>query len=456
MSVLREKIFERKGEGSLKPKNTDSPHIEIPVTFTCAQYRDGVIDGTITLIDDDHAPYMDLFHTHEAAKFSLCANLDGEELKIEPFSISDFSPQMDERVAYRDIAFSADYLKSKHREITAATNRIFCRFDVSNLKTVRTTFEIEEGKITFFQYEGDIWRDIKIYKKSGITGVVQIELNDDVRRQSIDAYKSLLFKKITKILRLASLSQGTYIDWASFVLCAQNSECGYERIYTERKNIRTEFSARHELTPYGDLSNYFKKTYPNYTDTLNSELGFYPAVEWYCESLNRSLLESKYLGLFTVLETIIYRFATTQKPPRVFILVDADFKRFKEKLKKPVKDALRALSMDTESRKALYLNLPCLNRYSFKDNLILFLGYYKIGYSDIIADLGDLITVRDNITHKGISEREFDALIDAYDKLMAFVHRIFLALLNYDGNSKYRNWINKHLEIFKKDPNSDW
>ena len=238
------------------------------------------------------------------------------------------------------------------------------------------------------------------------------------------------------------------------MLCEQNSEGEYERIYSERKNIRTEFSARHELTPYGDLSNYFEKNFFKYTDNLDTDLGFYFALEWYLESLNRSLLESKYLGLFTVLETFIYRFATTQKPPRVFILLDADFKRFKEKLKNPMKDTLRALSMDTEKRKALYLNLPCLNRYSFKDNLTMFLGYYKIGYSDIIEDLGDLIKVRDNITHRGISEREFDALIDAYDKLMALVHRIFLSVLNYEGS--YRNWINKHLEIFKKDPNNDW
>ena len=454
MSVLREKIFEREGEGILKPQNTDSEDIEIPVKFTCAQYRDGVIDGTITLIGDDHALYMDLFYTHKDTKFSLCANLDGEELNIDPLSISDFSPQMGERVELRDIAFIADYLKLKHRDVTSATTKIFCRFDVSNLKSFMSTFEIEEGKVTFFQYEDDIWRDIKIYKKSGITGGVQIELNDDVRLQSIEAYKSLLFNKINKILRLASLSQGTYIDWASFVLCEQNSEGEYERIYTERKIIRTEFSARPELTPYGDLSNYFKKILFQYTDNLDTDLGFYFALEWYLESLNRSLLESKYLGLFTVLETLIYRFATTQKPPRIFILVDADFKRFKEKLKKPMKDSLRALSMDTEKRKALYLNLPCLNRYSFKDNLTMFLGYYKIGYSDIIEDLGDLINVRDNITHKGISEREFDALIDACDKLMALVHRIFLSVLNYEGS--YRNWISKHLEIFKKDPNKDW
>jgi hypothetical protein len=178
MSVLREKIFERKGEGTLKPQNTDLGHIEIPVTFTCAQYRDGVIDGTITLIEEDHAPYMDLFYIHEDTKYSLCAG---------------------ERVEFRDIAFIADYLKLKHREITSATNKIFCRFDVSNLKSFMSTFEIEEGKVTFFQYEDDIWKDIGIYKKSGITGGVQIELNDDVRLQTIEAYKSLLF--LTKSIK---------------------------------------------------------------------------------------------------------------------------------------------------------------------------------------------------------------------------------------------------------------
>lgn len=305
MSVLREKIFERKGEGILKPQNTDSRPIEIPVKFTCAQYRDGVIDGTITVIEDDHTPYMDIFHTRKDTKFSLCANLDGEELNIEPLSISNISLQMGERVEFRDIAFIADYLKLEHREIPSATNKIFCRFDVSNLKSFRTIFEIEEGKIMFTNYERSeiIWEAIETYEKSGITGTILIELSGAVRHQTIEAYKSLLFKKISKILRLASLSQGTYIDWASFELCEQNSEGVSERVYSERKNIRSEFSARHELTSYLDLSNYFKKTYPNYTDSLNSELGFYPAVEWYCESLNRSLLESKYLELFTVLET---------------------------------------------------------------------------------------------------------------------------------------------------------
>ncbi|KAF5435065.1 hypothetical protein C5S36_03930, partial [Candidatus Methanophagaceae archaeon] len=394
MSALREKIFECEGEGLLKPKNTDLGHIEIPVMFTCAQYSDGIIDGTITLIEEDHTQYyIKLFHPHKDTKFSLSANLGGKELNIkELICISYHSSQTSEIIVLRDITFIAEYLKIKNREISSATNKIFCSFDVSNLKSFMTIFEIEEGKVTFFNYEGEVWKDIELYKKSGITGCVQMELNDVVRLPSIEAYKSLLFKKIDKILRLASLSQGTCIDWASFELFEQNNESEYEEVYAERRNISSAFSVRHELTPYIDLSNYFKKTYPNYTDNLDTDLGFYFAFKWYLESLNRSLLESKYLGLFTVLETFIYRFATTQKPPKEFILDNDDFKRFKENLKETMKGGLSALSIDTnkDMRNALYSNLSCLNRYSFRYNLTMFLRYYKIGYSDIIEDLKDL------------------------------------------------------------------
>jgi len=253
-------------------------------------------------------------------------------------------------------------------------------------------------------------------------------------------------------------------------------------------------------------------------------LGFYPAVEWYCESLNRSLLESQYLGLFTVLETFIYKFAITKN--RELILDKNDFKKFKKKLEVSIEEHLSTLDIDkkylfsvdvgfeedlnkgiitevlknmfktnglplsenriikkertadwliTDKKRtytyiiqkddgtlniyegigaALNSNSLGLNRYTFKNNLIMFLGYYKVGYSDIIGDLGNLIKIRNNIIHRGLSEKEFDALIEAYDKLMALVQRIFLALLNYEGS--YRNWIDKHLEIFKKDPNNEW
>jgi hypothetical protein len=103
---------------------------------------------------------------------------------------------------------------------------------------------------------------------------------------------------------------------------------------------------------------------------------------------------------------------------------------------------------------ALNSNSTCLNRFSLKKNLTIFLGCHDIGYSDILEDLGVLIEVRNNIIHRGLSEKEPDYLFDAYYKLMALVQRIFLSLLNYEGS--YWKRINKKFEVFKKDPNNDW
>jgi hypothetical protein len=336
MCALREEIIKHEGKGILKPNNTDPQHIEIPVRFTC-QYRDGGIKGTITLIEENQTHYMELLGLlKKDTIFCLSANLDGEELNIEPLFISKLSEQI--------ITFIADCLKLKHREISAASNKIFCKFDVPNFKSINT---IRGGKVTFSNYNGDIGEDIEISKKSDIMGVVQIELNDDVRLQSIDAYKRLLFKKIDKILRLVSLFQGTLIDWTYFELYERKNE-GESKVYSEGRNIQSAFSARDELTFCCDLSNYIKKTYPKYTDKLDTDFGFYPAVEWYCESLKRSLLESKYVGLFTVLETVIYRFASTKK--RELILDKNYFDKFKKKLKESIEELL-----STEDRDKKYL-----------------------------------------------------------------------------------------------------
>ncbi|HJH25982.1 MAG TPA: hypothetical protein C5S37_04225 [Methanophagales archaeon] len=312
MKILREKILVIEGKGVLTPKIEDQRHIEIPVKFTCAQYRDGVIDGTITLTEEDHSPYLNFFPPFKEVTFSLKAYLDEGNLNIESLNISRVTPAGTE---LRDIFFVTTHLKIKRKEISSASNQIWCKFDVSNLKSLKTIFDIEEGKVTFANYETskEIWKEIETYKKSGITGAIIIKLSDAVRQQSIEVSKSLLFKKIDKILRLASLSQGNYIDWASFELCEQFDEEKIEGFYSERKSIRPAFSAGHELTSYLDLSNYFKKTYFNYTDNLDTKMGFKFSVEWYLESLNRGLLESKYLRLYIVLETFIYRFATIQK-----------------------------------------------------------------------------------------------------------------------------------------------
>jgi hypothetical protein len=301
---------------------------------------------------------------------------------------------------------------------------------------------IEEGKVTFANYEtskdDEIWKEIKTYKKSCVTGAIRIELGNAVRQQPIEEYKSLLLKKINKILLLASLSQGTYIDWASFELCEQKDEGEIEGFYSERKNIRPAFSVVDELIPYYDLSNYFRITYFNYTDNLDTKKGFNIAVEWYLESLGYGILESKYLRACTCLELLKDRY---NKLIDNGSIIPKD--QFKEKcypdLKKKTKEVLKAIEINGKKRGEIYANLKGICRTSFKSGLLRLLDDLKIIYEDLFPDVDSIIRIRNQITHSGVQKLKWNELFDLYQQLTCLIQRIFLALLKYEGPFYQKN-----------------
>jgi len=200
-------------------------------------------------------------------------------------------------------------------------------------------------------------------------------LDEKIKLNSIDDYKSLLFEKIEKILLLTSLAQGIFIDWASFELFEKINETDYERVYSERKTIRNNVGLRHEIISYLQLSDYLKEVYPNYTESL--------------ESFNSNILESKYMKLFTVLELLIFRFISPINSE--YILNEDEFKKFKKPLQKEMSKLLKELSFGKKSRASLYSNLDCINRYNFETNLKFFLKHFGIGFSDLSDDLRILI-----------------------------------------------------------------
>jgi len=226
----------------------------------------------------------------------------------------------------------------------------------------------------------------------------------------------------------------------------------YERVYSERKTIRNNVGLRHEIISYLQLSDYLKEVYPNYTERLDKIQGLNFAIHWYLESFNSNILESKYMKLFTVLELLIFRFISPINSE--YILKEDEFIKFKKPLQKEMSKLLKELSFGKKSRASLYSNLDCINRYNFETNLKFFLKHFCIGFSDLIYDLRILIRIRNNITHRGLSEIEFEELIDSYDRLLTLIQRIFLSMLNYQGS--YYNWMKKNFEQFNKNPNNDF
>lgn len=445
MSIHREKIFDIQGKGILK-----NELLEIPVNFTCYQYFDGVIEGTIELSEENQHKYFTEIYIGK--EFNISAEIDNSEINIKKLIITNISTELI-KLELRDIKFKTNFLKFTNREITSNTNKL-CKFSVSNLKSFRTFFDSDIGNVTFFVYknEKEIWQDIVNYDRSSITGLIQIILDDKIKLNSIDDYKSLLFEKIEKILLLISLAQGIFIDWASFELFEKINETDYERVYSERKTIRNNVGLRHEIISYLQLSDYLKEVYPNYTERLDKIQGLNFAIHWYLESFNSNILESKYMKLFTVLELLIFRFISPINSE--YILKEDEFKKFKKPLQKEMSKLLKELSFGKKSRASLYSNLDCINRYNFETNLKFFLKHFCIGFSDLIYDLRILIRIRNNITHRGLSEIEFEELIDSYDRLLTLIQRIFLSMLNYQGS--YYNWMKKNFEQFNKNPNNDF
>ena len=88
--------------------------------------------------------------------------------------------------------------------------------------------------------------------------------------------------------------------------------------------------------------------------------------------------------------------------------------------------------------------LLALNRPTFKSKINALLQKWKIRYDDIDLDLQLIITLRNHITHTGITQSGSispDNLFKEYTKLDVLLTRVFLSMLGY--NRDYFDWVHE-------------
>jgi len=464
MSMHREKIFERRGEGTLKPKNNDT--IEIRVEFACYQYSDGNIEGTIKLLEEKHLDHKE---------YNLSARLEnGERLYIENLRTRN------SQSLWTDVRFDAFGLRLECREISSNRTKKCCKFGVSNM-VQHEKLGIDIGGVTPVMAENqlEIWEYIRDRKVSCVTGYIEIRLDEEIKLNSVEEYKSELYEKIRRILLLTSLAKGTRIDWAYFELFEQIDEKSYERIYSERRAIPNKYTGMRSIISPLKLHEYLEIAYSNYTDTFDKNKRFDSAIYWYLESFLTNTIEPRYIKLFTALEVLVFGFSNFEGRKEIFtgekdfeefrdqleekiegLLEDMDetkresickkleeffkecknifeteedFNKFRKKLQKQIKNLLKE---DIEKRERIYDKLGELNRYPFKINLELFLKTNHIKFNDD-DDLKSLIKNRNELIHQGSTEESTSKELfeEEYAKLLPLIQRIFLSLLKYDGES---------------------
>lgn len=448
MGTHREEIFKITGEGTLKPINNDTPKIH--VEFVCYQYSDGNIEGTIKLLEKKHrrSDYID----HK--EHDLSAKLEnGEQLYIENLYTRFVSGQrVDSSQSIGDVRFDAAKLRLECREISSNRNKKYCKFGVSNILLPDKPFGIDIGDVTHVidKNHWEIWKYIIDRKVSCVTGYIQICLDGENKLNSVEGYKSELYEKIRRILLLTSLAKGTRVDWAYFELFEQIDEKSYERIYSERRAISNKYTGTSSIISPPKLHGYLETTYPNYTDNFDKDTRFNFAIYWYLESFFTNTIDSMYMKLFIALEALVFGFVNFEGREHIFE-TEEDFKKFRRQLEKQIKKLLKD---DKAKRASIYSKLGELNRYPFKTNLELFLTEHHIEFNDLIEDLGSLTDNRNEIIHRGLTEKiTSPELVGEYYKLLTLIQRIFLSLLKYEG--EYYNSMKAEWEQFKKDPNND-
>ena len=99
----------------------------------------------------------------------------------------------------------------------------------------------------------------------------------------------------------------------------------------------------------------------------------------------------------------------------------------------------------------MYNGINAMQRRSYLDKAKMLLDYWKIKYNDLDSTLEEIISIRNEITHRGryqIGTNPSDKLFKAYKSLFLIITRIFLVMLNYDGKYiEFGKWIEDIKEI---------
>ena len=197
--------------------------------------------------------------------------------------------------------------------------------------------------------------------------------------------------------------------------------------------------ALRQLTNDSYSREFIRLAWKGYSRELDEKYGFAYALEWYIESNLVDALEFKVLNASTCLELLMDKFNSEQKSE--YILNSEFSDKFKDKLQICFSKELKGLGIeDKEIRKSIYANLGGINRRSYVDKAYNLLSYWGISYDDIDMGFEDTVRVRDQITHRGKYysknadiRTEFEDVLKAYKSLAMILPRIFLAMLNFEG-----------------------
>lgn len=450
MALFRKKLSTYSGKGTLTSKDSA---ITAPIQFTCSQLFDGTIEGEIQIAAGAREAFP--FSRVLGVEFTINGETDdGEKLFAEEVMMTSVNWGTREGQTIGELKFSAILLDLERRKLKSVDSTVMLNYGITCLELFRVWSDTKVGKIVFAKLKEceTALEDIKTHGRACLTSMAQLKVKPEIKHEEARDYINSTKNELWKVLDLTSLAQGIYQDWMNCQVCEKVGD-NYEIVHIQHRKPRTRLMKPRGLIHMLDLREYLAKTYPNYTDDLDSRTGFRGGLEWYIEALSAGVLEAKYLMGFVCLELLVDRF--NKRTGRDKILEDDTFSGFEERVQGEARRILREMNVDSSKRAGIYSGLGGLNRYPFASDLAELLKENRIGHSDLFEDLGKIAEIRNKIAHEGMAALPIETLHQYYLKIITLIQRILLSLIWYDGD--IFNWThNFKVEQFNRDPRNEY
>ena len=457
IEIISKKLFEYSGSGRVLYVNGS----EFDVDFSLQMLQNGKINGEIYF----HFQESNYSRLLECLKNIVAFSLKGKtqedtEIAIEEGTSSGYSEktkpehQIECKFIAQKVSISPDLKQGKPE------NDLCFQFGLVNLDEIyHFAVETELGQLNLFNFEGIqvMNRLMQEYEISFVTTAAELTINIDGRR-TIEGYLTEAKEIVQNFLKITSLAQGCWHDWA-FVIVGQkeNASDKYRVICTNMHNPQNNSPNGFRLTNTAHSPSFLCMAWSGYSNTHKENYGFDYALEWYVET--SSILEIKYLNAMTALEllmTYYYRHNDTKFDR------GSDFNHFYQEAKSQFDQTLDSSNIDKERAGRLKNFFSNMNQPDSPTKTRKLIEHWGILTHDLEItqekkrDVVDKIfDIRNEITHsgryhgRGKDTHPLETLTKAYSALFSILTRIFLAMLKYTDSYRDMSRNGEFVELSK-------
>lgn len=440
-------LLEESGEGKVIWKDGSENDVEFSIKFNQNGHTQGNLEylnisdsgNLIKYLDEGH-PFVFIGKDSHDEEFTAehCFTTRQTQSWGESFSAS------------AEIAINK--LKYPDKPISEKSQGLSLRFWIVNMsKTFRVFIDTELGQLSIrhFKDMDRLESLMKNYQMPLLTSVIHLEIPKEkvtTVSETIKKAKTL----VENFLKITRLSQTSWHSMVAIDAFDRNGDDKMPRVYFEILSAKTKVPHSLGLTNMAHASYFLNSAWKGYSEETDEKYGFTYALEWYVDSWGSSILETKFLCLTTAFELLLEKFHAYNDSEK--LLSDEKFREFREKVKENFSNVLKDMDVNSETRSLMYNGISAMQRRSYLDKAKMLLDYWKIKYDDVGTTLEEIISVRNELTHRGRfkpeEEDSADELLRMYKGLFSIITRIFLVMLNYDGKYiEFGKWIEDIADI---------